>query len=187
MPADARRRHAWRPAEPRARRARAIAGGRSRPPGPARSGTLRPRRRPRRRSRQARRAANFAAESSAVSGVNSTTSTSSTPPASNSSSRRSRLHNSSTRLPSALRGCGSNVTTVGRSPVSTAARITARCPRWTPSNVPSATARGNEASSLGWRATFTTAPRTRARSRGRAPRRDRAQHPAGVRVRRRPT
>ena len=65
------------------------------------------------------------------------------------------------RFPSAVRGCGSNVTTAGRRPAPTAAAITARWPRWTPSKVPIATARGHGSRSSTRRATFTAVPRAR--------------------------
>ena len=69
------------------------------------------------------------------------------PAASSSSSRRSSVVSSSTGCPKNERGCGSNVTTVGRSPAARAASITRRWPRCTPSNVPIATARRSGASS----------------------------------------
>ena len=64
------------------------------------------------------------------------------PGSASSSSRRSSVVSSSTRLPSTMRGCGSNVTTVGVRPALERRSITRRCPRCTPSKVPSATARG---------------------------------------------
>ena len=48
------------------------------------------------------------------------------PASANSSSRRSSVVISSTSLPSAIRGCGSNVIAVGASPESIAAWITFR-------------------------------------------------------------
>ena len=62
-------------------------------------------------------------------------------------------------VPERIRGCGSNVTTVGVSPAARVASRTTRWPRWTPSNVPSATARGG----------------SRGRSSSREPRRDPGQ------------
>ena len=50
------------------------------------------------------------------------------------------------------------MSTVERSPVPFTVSITARCPRWTPSNVPSATARSAAGSSAGERATITPPP-----------------------------
>ena len=58
----------------------------------------------------------------------------------------------STRLPIAMRGCGSNVTTVGSRPESTVERNTDRWPRWTPSNVPIAAALGCRSTCEGARA-----------------------------------
>ncbi len=80
------------------------------------------------------------------SGVNEATSVSATPAAASSSSRRSRVVRMSTRFPIASLGCGSKVITVGSSPESIPDRSTDRCPRWTPSNVPIATARGRRSS-----------------------------------------
>ena len=112
-----------------------------------RSGTPRPRRRPRRRSRRRYDSTNSSGASAASSGVNSTTSVSSTPSSASSSSRRSSVESSDTWLPSTSRGCGWKVTTVGSGPASIAVRTTERWPRWTPSNVPIATARGRRSSS----------------------------------------
>ena len=116
-----------RRAAPCARPGRAAAAARGRPSRPRRSGSRRRRRRPPRRSR-AGTLGEPPASSAASSCVNSTTSTSSMPASANSSSRRSRVASSSTRCPSATRGCGSNVTTVGVSPASTAARDDALVP-----------------------------------------------------------
>ncbi len=112
---------------------------------------------------------NASGSSAASFAVNGTTRTSAMPASAISSSRRSRVVSSSTRLPSTTRGCGSNVTTVGVSPASTAARRIRWWPTWTPSKVPSATARGRASSSSGARATVTL--RAPARAAGRARRR----------------
>ncbi len=60
------------------------------------------------------------------SGVKAATSVSAIPASASSSRRRSSVVISSTRLPSAIRGCGSRVITVGSSPESTVARSTDR-------------------------------------------------------------
>ena len=129
--------------------------------------------------------ANSSGASAAISGVNSTTSVSSTPSSASSSSRRSSVESSDTWLPSTSRGCGWNVTTVGSGPASIAVRTTERWPRWTPSNVPIATARGRRSSSPGARAdlhgatasTLEHARRGSARARARPPRQGGARAP----------
>ena len=82
------------------------------------------------------------------------------PPASSSSRRSSVVEQLDSACRAAARGCGSKVTTVGRRLRRRAASRTRRCPRWTPSNVPIATARRAGSSSSGARATITPAPRS---------------------------
>ncbi len=60
------------------------------------------------------------------SGVKAATSVSAIPASERSSSRRSSVVMRSTRFPIAIRGCGSNVITVGSRPESTAAARTER-------------------------------------------------------------
>ena len=153
--------------------------------GRARSGSPSRRRRPACRSRRGSARRTRTGSARPVFGVNSTTSTSSTPHSASSSRRRSSVESSSTWFPSTVRGCGSNVTTVGTRPASTAARMTARCPRWTPSNVPIATARSRARQLVrDARATRHASASTplRMRSRRRAP----GPPAAAARARRRP-
>ena len=95
------------------------------------------------------------------------TSTSSTPAASNSSSRRSSVVSSSTPLPE--HRARMRVERHDRRPQvrrRAPPRSRGRCPRWTPSNVPIATARGAARELVGHAcATFTRQPLRRARAR----------------------
>ena len=157
---DVARRHALDERDRAARRSRAARAGRGRPPRPGRSGTRRPRRRPRRRSRAGPSRRSLRLERGERLVEVERRATSSTPASASSSSRRSSVASSSHRHAEERARVRIEGHDRGRRPAARAASSTRRCPRWTPSNVPIATARRAGSSSSGRVATvMLAAPR----------------------------